>query len=528
MMHFKRFTRLLTLSLIAATVLTGCTKKKAAGDTLRMRLPGEPPTLDWSLATDNVSKEVIQNLQEGLVQQDADSKARPAMAESWTVSPDGLTYTFKLRQDFKWSDGQPVVAQHFVDSWERLLNAKTGAEYAYFLFDLKNGEEYQKGQVKDFAQVGVKAPDAHTLIVTLKRPVAYWIYIPSFWVTFPIRKDLIEKHGDKWMEAGNAVTSGPYVLKGWEHESRLALEKNPHYPASPETANMPPKAEFRVIKDDATAISVFEGGGLDIVRDLPPVQVPALSARKEFVSSPYLRGYYFAFNIKDPSVADLRVRKALAMAIDRNELKGVKALEPLITPMSSWIPQGLLGHNPERGIKFNATEAKKLWDSLPKKPEKLELWFDQKEMNSIVAQNLQAQWKKVLGVDVQLTNQEWKVYLKTLHTKAPALWRMGWGADYPDPDTFMNLFICGSGNNFTGLCDKTFDAAVNKAGSRGTDAERKAAYDAAQKILLEDQVAIVPLFQQTNLHLVTQRVSGFRVNPMGDFEFKSLQLKLEK
>lgn len=514
--------------LVLLLSVLACTKKKDVSDTIRMRLPGEPPTLDWSLATDNVSKEVIQNLQEGLVQQNADSKAQPAMAESWSISADGKTYTFHLKSDLKWSDGQLLTAQQFVDSWERLLNPKTAAEYAYFLFDLIGAEEYQKGTLKDFTKVGVKAPDAKTLIVQLKRPVAYWIFVPSFWVTFPIRKDVIAQHGDKWTEAGNLVSNGPYILKEWQHESRILLEKNPHYAHTPETQDMPGRAEFRVVKEDSTAVALFQSGDMDIVRNLPPVQVSALASLKEFVASPYFRGYYVGFNLKDPIVSDLKVRRALAYAIDRNELNSIKALDPRITPAKSWIPPGMVGFSEARGLDFNPELAKKLWSELSKKPQTIELWFDQQEFNKIVAENLQAQWKRVLGIDVQLSNQEWKVYLKTLRTKAPALWRMGWGADYPDPDTFMNLFTCASGNNFSGMCNKSFDTLIQQASSRGSDGERQSAYDKAQKILLEDEVAIVPLFTETNLHLVTQRVIGFRVNPMGDFEFKNLKLKMKK
>lgn len=489
-----------------------------------MRLPTEPPTLDWGLATDNISKEVIQNLQEGLVRQDGEAKIQPCFAESWTISPDGQTYTFKLRANLKWSDGQALTAQHFVDAWQRVLDPKTGSEYAYFLFDVKNAEAFQKGSVKNFADVGVKAADAQTLIVTLRSPVAYWIYVPSFWVTFPIRKDLIEKYGDKWTDPAYFVSAGAYVLKQWDHDSKVLLEKNPNY-SLPTDPAMPAKAEFRIVKEDSTAVALFENGALDIVRDLPPVQVSTLAQRKEFVISPWFRGFYIGFNVKDPQVSDVRVRRALAMAIDRKEIKSIKSLDPMINMIKSWVLPGLLAYSENRGIDYNPEAAKKLWAELPNRPTKLELWFDQKDFNKIIAENLQSQWKKVLGVDIQLNNQEWKVYLKTLKSKAPAMWRMSWGADYPDPDTFMNLFTCGSGNNFTAMCDKIYDSLVANAAKRATDAERASAYDKAQKILLEDQVAIIPLLSQTNLHLVTQRVSGFHVNPMGDFEFKDLKLK---
>ncbi len=513
------------LKIIFATLLltaAACTKKTARNDELRFRLPTDPPSIDWTMATDNISKEVISAIHEGLIEMNGDGKAENAMAESYSLSPDGKTYTFKLRDGIKWSDGKVVTAQHFVDSWERLLNPKTASEYAYFLFDLVNAEDYQKGAVKDFAQVGVKATDARTLTVTLRTPVAYWIYVPSFWVTFPLRKDVVDAKGDKWTDPENIVTAGPYLLKKFERDSRIALERNPNYYRQDVATQLVPKLEFRIVKDDATAVSLFNNGDLDVVRDLPPIQIQSLSKRPEFLASPFLRGYYIGLNKRDPTVADVKIRKALAHAIDRNELKQV--LGALITPAKAWNQPGLLGYNPERGLDFNIELAKKYWNEAKTKPTTLEFWYDQRDLNKIVAENLQNQWKKNLGVEVRLTSQEWKVYLKTLDNKAPALWRLGWGADYPDPDTFLNLFKCQGGNNKTGFCDKTYDDLVTRAAAGTNEAERAKLYDQAEKIVLEDEVAIIPLFNQTNMHLVSAKVQGFKVNNMGDVQLKLLRV----
>jgi len=488
-----------------------------------LRLPSDPPTIDWTRATDNISKEVINQIHEGLVQEDHEAKPLPALAESWTKSADSKTYTFRLRESAKWSDGQAVTAQHFIDAWERLLNPQTAAEYAYFLFDIVGAEDYQKGTLKDFAKVGVRADGDRTLVVTLRSPVAYWIHVPTFWVTFPVRKDILTKFGDKWTDSDKIVTAGPYLLKSWQHDSRIEIVKNPGYYDAAKYPHMPAKAEYRIVKEDTTAVTLFNSQGLDVVRDLPPSQILSLATKPEFLSSPFLRGFYVGFNIKDPTVSDVRVRKALAMALDRSEIG--KLLPKIATPNSSWIPPGLMAYKADRGVQFDAAAAKKLWDSIPNKPAKIDLWYDQKELNKLVMENVQNQWKRTLGIEATLQTQEWKVYLKSLRANTPAVWRMGWGADYPDPDTFMNLFLCSSGNNFTKLCSKEYDALIAKSAASNDDKFRAEAYDQAQKILLEDEVAIVPLFTLTNMHLVSQRVEGFRVNPMGDISFKDLRLK---
>jgi oligopeptide transport system substrate-binding protein len=524
----KKTFSIFTISFIALSLLNfqACTKKSDGVAEIKYRLPGDPPSLDWTLATDNVSKEVIVNLMEGLVDQSADSQIQPAMATSWTISPDGKTYTFTLASGITWSDGKALTAAHYVDSWERLLNPKTASEYAYFLFDIEGAEDYQAAKNTDFTKVGVKALNDTTLEVKLRAPVAYWINIPTFWVTFPIRKDIVEKFGDKWTDPANIVTAGSYLLKSYERDSKVVLERNPNYYKTAKIAEMPPRLVFRVVKDDSTAVSLFNNGDLDIVRDLPPVQIPNLSTRPEFVASPYLRGFYIGFNVKDPQVADPKVRQALAHAIDRSELK--KILGALITPAKTWNQPTLIGYDANIGIDFNAEAAKKLWSELKTKPASIEFWYDQKEMNRLVAENLQAQWKRNLGVEVTLQNMEWKVYLKTLQAKAPGVFRMGWGADYPDPDTFLGLFTCKSGNNNTGFCNKEYDDLINAAKSATSAALRGEQYAKAEKILLEKEVAIIPLFSQTNMHLVSPKVLGFRVNPMGDFVMREFKVKTQE
>lgn len=501
----------------------GCSKKNESPDELRMRLNTDPPSIDWTLSTDNVSKEVIEFLHEGLLSHSMDAKVNLAMAESWKVSTDGKTYTFKLRSGLKWSDGQPLTAQHYVDAFERVLNPKSGCEYAYFLFDVQGGEDYQAGKITDFSKVGAKAIDETTFEVTLRAPVAYWIFVPAFWPAYPIRKDVIATHGDKWTDPGKMVSAGMYKLVEYQRDSKIVLEKNEFYWDRAALDKMPAKVVFRVVKDDTTAVAVYKNGGFDIVRDLPPVQIQNLSKMPGFRSHPYLRGYYFGFNINDPAVKDVNIRKALAHAIDRKEFDQI--FGPMIRPSQTWNHPSLIGYSEDRGLGFNPELARKLWAEAKDKPTTIEFAYDQKDFNKLVAENIHGQWKKNLGIDANLTSMEWKVYLKALRSKSPATWRMGWGADYPDPDTFFNLYTCKSGNNFSGFCSTVFDNLIKKAAAEQNPSERAKMYNQVEKILLEDDVVIVPLFAQTNMHLISDRLEGFNVNPMGYFDLKALRLK---
>jgi oligopeptide transport system substrate-binding protein len=507
--------RKLFLAAFTLSFLISCTASQAPENRIRMRLPAEPPTLDWGLATDNISKEVIINMHSGLLIHDSETRVQPSLAESYEISPDGKTYTFKIRPDAKWSDGQELTAQHFVDAWERVLNPQTASEYAYFLFDVINASEYQAKNVTDFSQVGVKALDPKTLEVRLKTPAAYWIHIPTFWITYPIRNDIVEKHGDRWTDPAHIVSAGPYKLLERQTDSRILLGLNPHFHDLNESRI--PEIEFRIVKDDSVAISLFDTGALDIVRTLPPSQLRHLSQKPEFKEHPYLRQTYFGFNLKDKSVENVAVRKALALAIDRSEIE--QLLQPLGRASKVWIPLSLKGSDPQRGLDYNLEEAQKIWASLKNPPTKLEVVFDQQETYKLVAENLQNQWKRKLGVEIVLSSQEWKVYLKQLSSQAPALFRLGWGADYPDPDTFMALFSCRSGNNHTGFCNTRYDQLIIEAGQSRDPQQRQALYSEAQRILLEEEIALIPLFQEQSLHMVSQRVKGFSVDLLGDFFF---------
>jgi oligopeptide transport system substrate-binding protein len=512
------------LLMLAAVACTRSTSRTASGTSkLRMRIEAEPPSLDWTTATDNLSRDVIVTLQAGLVRLDKNDQITPDLAESWTVSKDGKTFTFKLRPNSKWSDGQPLVAQNFVDAIERTLDPKVASEYSYFLFDIENAENYFSGKLKDFSKVGAKAPDANTVVYTLRSPAPFWINVPAFSVAYPLRKDLVEKYGDKWTAAGNLVTAGPYQLVTWERESKLGLKKNPNYWNQAEMKNFVDEIEFRVVKENAVAVTLFDRHEVDIVRQLPPLQVPMLAkGNPGFQKSPYLRSFAFGFGMKNPSTQDRKVRMALTMSVDRSQIK--KFMSDLIEPTQSWIPVGLLGSDPNHGFGFNPTEAKKLWSEVKNPPKNLEFWYPNDEKHKMVAEFLQSEWKKNLGIEVGLVAQEWKVFLKSAATQNLPIFRQGWGADYPDSNNFLDMFTCNSGNNYPKMCNPKFEQLLQDALKTQDPKKRAELYAKAENILLNEEVAIAPIFQENSLFLVSPKISGFKPNKMGEYRLADVRI----
>ncbi|MFQ5597093.1 MAG: peptide ABC transporter substrate-binding protein [Nitrospiria bacterium] len=487
----------------------------------RMHLASEPPTLDWSLATDNVSIRVIENLMEGLTQYDQKLRPIPAIAQHWEVSADGRRYLFHLRENVYWTDGVRVTAHDFEYAWKRLLNPETAAEYAYFLFDIENAAEYNAGEITDVAQVGVKALDDNLLQVDLKKQAVYFPSITTFTATFPQRRDLIERHGDRWTEVERFVTLGPFRLEEWRHEYRLILTANgDYYEGRPALDRL----VFYVVPEETTALTLYETGDLDRV-SLPPIAIPQYRNHPDYRHAPFLRGYYYGFNVQKPPFDDVRVRRAFSMAVDRAEIPRI--LKGGEIPATSWVPAGMFAHNPDIGLGFHPDQARRLLAEagypegrgLPP----ITLSFNTDPTNRLIAENIQAQWKRNLGIAVGLDNMEWKVYLRQLKEDAPQVFRLGWGADYPDPDNFLNLFTSSSGNNNTHWGNARYDQLIAEAASETDAARRLVRYDEAQLILTEQDVPIMPLFFAAQNLLVSPAVEGLEVNAMDLLYLKNVR-----
>ena len=500
-----------------ALAALGCRGERAEPGTLRINLATEPPTLDWNLATDGVSIIAIQQLMRGLTQLGPDLRPEPDLAASWDVSADGRTYTFHLRPGVVWSDGAPLVAQQFVDSWQRLLAPATAAEYAYFLFGIRGARDYNGGKLADFAEVGVRARDPATLEVELTAPLVYFPSLVNFMVTFPIRRELVERFGERWTDPGNLVSLGPFTLAEWRHDYRLVLRANPRYWAGRPALD---RIDAYMVQEGSTALVLFEQGLLDLVR-IPPLEIRRYAKRPEYRREALLRGYYYGFNTRKKPFDDPRVRRAFALAIDRSQfpelLRGGEQAWP------SWIPPGMPDANKNLGLRFDPERAQALLREAGVDPAELppvKIVFNSDATHKLVAEKVQAFWRQHLGVRVELENREWKVFLKELQSDPPAVFRLGWGADFPDPDNFMNLFTSYSENNHTGWSNPHYDDVVERAAREPDPARRQALYDEAQRILCQEDVPIVPLFVTAANFAVQPRVRGFAPSPMDLFFFE--------
>lgn len=455
----------------------------------------------------------------GLCQYNNQMKCEPGCAERWEILDGGKTYLFHLRKNARWNDGRPVLAGDFEYAWKRLLNPTTAASYAFFLYDVKNAFEYNSGKLKDESQVGVKALDDYTLEIKLKRPAAYFLYLTAFCPTFPVRKDVIDKHGDRWTEPQNIVTNGPFKITLWKHEYKIELSANELFVEGPPRLK---KIKMFMIPEQATAFGLFENNQLDFVdnRSFPTSDVERYSKSPEYTNLPLLRANYIGFNVKKKPFDDKRIRKAMSLAIDRTMFPRI--LRRGEKPAYTWIPPALEGYSESSRSTFDPEAGRKLLAEAGYPDGKgfpvTKILYPQREDAKLVVESVQEQIKRNLNVKLQPEVNEWKVYMDILHRDPPQMYRQSWGADYPDPETFMNLFMTHNGNNYTQWSNAKYDSLVDRAAGEQDPELRASLYAEADKMISQDEVPVIPIFLATQNSLVKPWVKGITFNAM-DLQF---------
>ena len=526
--------KIVTFFIACIVALASCTKKNQENssrypkeETLHINISSEPPTLDWHKSTDTTSASIQDNIMEGLVEYDYDKQAlplKPALAKSWRSYNGAKKWILALQEGVKWSDGLPLTAQHVIDGWERLLNPKTASEYAYFLYGIENARAYNTGKLKDFSKVGVSINTKGEIVVQLNGPKSYFPYLLTHHSTYPIRKDIVQKYGDAWTNPGNIVTLGPYSLKRWVHDKEIVLEKSPSYYGKP--AHIP-YIFAHIISEMSTAINLFETGRLDVQRGVIATEIKRLRKNPEYHESKILSIYYYGFNVKKPPLDNVKVRQALSLALNQKEITDF--LDGGQVPLYSWIPSSMFGHAKNVGLLFDIKKANKLLDQAGykdrKKFPKISIAFNTNENHQRIAENVQAQWKKHLGISVELKNEEWKVYLSTLKSDTPHIFRLGWLSDYPDPDDYMSLMLSYSDNNHTHWKNPQYDTLVQKGSQIVDKKKRMVFYTKAQRILIERDTPVIPIYSGVAQSLISHRIAYFPFNVMGRLPLKKVKFK---
>ncbi len=459
---------------------------------------------------------------EGLVAHDEHMNVVPALAESWSKSPDGKTYRFTLRKGVLWSDGVELKARDFIASWKRLLSPLTSAPYAYLFFEVVGAQDYYKGLIHDFNRVGFRQIDDYHLEIQLERPVAHFIQIPTFWATFPLRADILEKHGTAWTKPGHMVTIGPYVLDAYEVDTKIVLSRNPNYYGVRGNVDT---AIALIVRDDGAAMNLYESGKIDVLTDLSAIDLKRLSGRKDLKAFPYLKtGYLGLTQSKYPS-NNVHFRKAIALAIDKTKIPEI--LHGGQTPASSFLPPGLIGHQPKLGLKFNPTLAKQeleLSGVGRTTVEPVDILTVNFEKNLYLTNYIQGQLKKNLGLNVAIQQFDHKSFRAQLELFQFPIFLGSWSADFPDSDSFLSVFLSTSGNNRVNWKNSDYDQKVLSGRVAQSAPARAQLYEEAQRILLEKDVALVPLFYEPIMALVKSRVSGFEINAINTLKIRNVRV----
>ncbi|MHB1654504.1 MAG: peptide ABC transporter substrate-binding protein [Desulfitobacteriaceae bacterium] len=514
----------LTGSLLAVALLvSGCGSAAPTGaksndskkpQVITANLMVEVPTLDPAKTTDTTSQWVEQHLFEGLTYIGKENKPVPGMAATWDVSTDGKEYTFHLRDGVKWTNGDPVTAQDFEYSWKRVLDPKTAAQFADFMYVIKGSQEYNSGKGKA-EDVGVKAVDDKTLKVTLNAPTPYLPSLVSMFTFYPVNKKAVEKDPLKWYsDPSTYISNGPFILKTWQHNQKIELVKNPHYYGANETKL--DGINFVMVNDYNTAYQMFQSGDLSVVA--PPVDMlKKVIAEKTATVAPYLGTYMFEFNTKKPPFNNAKIRKAFGMTIDRNQIIQY-VLQGGQKAAFGYVPYGepsINGDFRQEGgdlFKEDAVQAKQLltegmkeagYTTLPP----ITFSFNTNDTNQKIAQAVQQMWKNNLGVDVKLQNEEWKVYLDDMKKGNYQFGRMGWIGAYLDPMAFMDRYESTSAKNYTFWNNPEYDKLVEKAKFSGDQKERMQAMHDAEKILMAE-MPMSPVYFYNQIYLIKPNVKG--------------------
>jgi len=532
------FVRLFIAGLLLGAA--GCSRHETPAEaavvtgTLLLGNLAEPQELDPQLIAAYTDQNIAVALFEGLCTLDErSSQPVPAVAEKWEVSPDGLTYTFHLRATAKWSNGDPLTAGDFVASWRRVLTPALAAENAYLLYPLKNAAALNAGQLKDPAALGAAALDAHTLRLTLERPTPYLPALTAQPVWFPVNPRVLAKFGDLnqrlpvWTRPENLVGNGPFTLAEWTPNARLVVAKNPAYWDA--AGVRLDRIIFFPTDSPEVEERNFRAGQVHVTYGLPTAKLDSYRTTNPAALrlDPFLQAIFLRFNTTHAPFGDARVRRAFSLAVDRmaiaaSVLRGAQILA------RSFTPADCAGYTARATVPTDFAAARRLLAEagfpdgrgLPV----LDLQVRNDEYQPRLAEVLQAQWKKELGVTITITPLEQKTWVQNQQTLNYTLSGAGWIGDFVDPVTFLDLFVSGGGNNWTGWASPAYDTLIRQAAATADPAARLEIFQQAEALLLE-QAPVAPVYFGVRAYLIHPAVHGWEASLLGLHQYKKVYLQ---
>ena len=549
-----------TVSMFAGATIVSAAENEATEETastgdfnITVNLASEPQTMDPALNTTSDGSNMANHLFEGLMKWEdsgvevngSDGTAHsaqlaPGQAESYekTENEDGtVTYTFKLRDGIKWSDGKDVTAGDFEYAWKRLVDPATAADYSYMLDCVVNANEIIAGE-KDASELAVKAVDDKTFEVTLVNDLPYFEELCAFPAMMPVRQDVIEEAGDNWtFDVSTYISNGAYKMKEWTHNSQIVVEKNENYydyeKLGPETIT------FKLMDNQNAMLSGFNSGELDFIEDVPQAEIANLIASGDMKIVDYIGTYYVCFQTQKAPFDDPKVRKAFSLAIDRTYIVN-QVTQSGQVEAGGFVPAGVYDAEGATGDDFrtvggdyykptdadyeaNCEEARALLaeagyengEGFPV----VEYLYNTSDAHKAVAEALQYMWEEELGVKVTLNNQEWAAFLQTRKDGDYSIARNGWIADYNDPISFLDMWMTGGGNNDAQYENEEYDSLIKEAKTTTDVKERmELLHKAEDKIIGEDN-ALAPLYFYTQKYMLADGIEGLYYCPLGYFFF---------
>ncbi|MEI6713348.1 MAG: peptide ABC transporter substrate-binding protein [Verrucomicrobiota bacterium] len=514
--------------------VAGCNRSLERADLVFVN-GAEPELLDPALVTAQSTGRIAYGLLEGLACFDAEARPQPGVAERWEVSADGCVYTFYLRESARWSNGDPVVSEDFVYSWRRVLLPQTASEYASQLYPILNAQAFNEGKIKDFDTVGVRALSPRVLEVRLESPTPYFPDLCAFMTYLPVHRKTVETFPDWASRPAHFVGNGPFLLTEWRLFDRVRMTKNPGYwnadAVSLRVIDVLPSSRAN------TAFNLYSTGEADLMMDkglAPTALMDVLRTRKDFHASPFLGTYFIRFNCSRGPFADPRVRLACSLVVDRDTVvnKITRAGE---TQALSFVPPGTghgyvppvaPGRNPELARRLLAEAGYPGGKGFPVFDY---LFKGDSDLDRDIAVELQSMFQKELGIHMQLRAQEWTVYLASQSALDYDLCRSSWVADYNDPNTFLNMFVSGDGNNRTGWSNPAYDALIARAAKEVSPQRRFEAFSEAEEMLVQKEAPVCPLYFYVGIQFYDpDKLEGIVPNLLDEHPLKYVRWKGRK